>query len=168
MALLRYSGGLAKRTGWRGTGIVSTLLLLLLLFAVFLFSLPFVFDGGALEWYLVRFTAKHKCGCDDLHGRPEVVIRPRAALCAYFLLRAKFTSGLFFGGFFFPSLLHLCSVHHSSSASSNLMHLLLPISRLWTAHSGQAGEKNLLQLRVSEEYIFPEKPPTGVLVCAPC
>lgn len=27
-------------------------------------------------------------------------------------------------GFFFPSLLHLCSVHHSFSASSNLMHQL--------------------------------------------
>lgn len=60
--LLCYSSRLAMWTGWRGTGIVSMLLLV----AFFLISFPFVFDGEALQWYLVRFTAKHKCSCDHL------------------------------------------------------------------------------------------------------
>lgn len=70
-ASLCYSSRLAMWCGCGGAGIVSTLLLL---FALFLISFPFVFDGEALKWYLVRFTAKHKCSCEDLYGWSEVVI----------------------------------------------------------------------------------------------
>lgn len=135
-ALLCYSSRLAMWTGWRGTRIVSTLLLL---FAFFLISFPFVFDGEALKWYLVRFTAKHKCSIDNLYERSEVVIWPRAT-CAYSCYWLNLRQGFFF----ICALFTTASVHPATSCvNSSITANIEPV----TAHSGLAVE-TLLKLHI--------------------
>lgn len=132
------------------------------------FSFPFPFplmagpSSGTLSASLQNTNAAVTISTDGLRLSSD----PRAA-CAYFLLRAKFTSGFFFW-FFFPSLLHLCSVHHSFQCiqqphASTL--LLLPIWSLWTSPQ-RAGQRKSTSLTLFLRNTFSKK--SHQLACSPC